>query len=160
MATNKAEKLFVEAEKLDAKGALKETYDALIEAAKLGHTGAQVTLGNNFSSGHGVPKSDQTAAYWYKRAYRAGDESGALNLGIDKLREHKDRSAILWFNRALTLGSGEAALQLARIYLVKRRGKMKAVQLLEMIQRMKPSQISEEAKEEAATLFEKTTATT
>ena len=158
LGTRKAEELFTKAEKLEEKGALKEAHEALIEAANLGHTGAQVTLGKNFSSGRGVPESRHTAAYWYTRAYRAGDESGALNLAIDKLQENKERSAILWFNRACTLGSGEAALQLARIYLGKRRGKAKAVQLLETIQRMKRSQVSDDAKEEAAALFEQITA--
>ena len=148
-----AEALFVEAEKLQEQGALKKAHEALLQAAALGHTGAQVTLGNNFSSGVGVDGSDEKAAYWYKRAYREGDESGALNLAIDKLRDHNTRAAVFWFNRARLMGSGEATLELAKIFLTKKQGKVKAIRFLEMTQEMKPREISDDAKEEAARLL-------
>lgn len=150
---SKREALFVEAEKAEADGNLQAATQLLLAAAKLGHTGAQVALGNSFSSGRGVPRSLMKAAYWYRRAYEGGDESGALNLGINKLKVGNTRSAIPWLKRAVELHSGEAALELAKTYLCRRGGKRKAVGLLKMTQQMRRSEISEQAKEDAAMLL-------
>ena len=147
------ETLFLEAEKADAKGDQKAANRFLLEAAKLGHTGAQVAIGNNYSSGRGISRSFEKAAYWYRRAYGAGDESGALNLAIDKLKAGNRRAAILWLKRAIEMHSGEAALELAKLYSDMRGGKAKAVELLQMTQRMRPAEISDQAKEDAARLL-------
>lgn len=145
--------LFVKAERAEEEGDLKSSNGFLLEAAKLGHTGAQVALGNNYSSGQGITRSLEKAAYWYRRAYEAGDESGALNLAMDKLSAGKRRAAIIWLKRAIELHSGEAALELARLYSETRGGKAKAVKLLEATRRMRPAEISQQAKEDAATLL-------
>jgi len=154
------EALFLRAERADERGDLRSANQFLLEAARLGHTGAQVTIGNNYSSGHGLRKSLQKAAYWYRRAYQAGDESGALNLAVDKLKAGNARAAIFWLRRAIELHSGEAALELARLYAGRRGGKSKALELLKMTQRMRPSEISEQAKEDATALFAALSAST
>lgn len=145
--------LFLKAETAEERGDLKSVNELLLAAAQLGHSGAQVSIGNNYSSGRGIGRSSQKAAYWYRRAYRAGDESGALNLAIDKLKAGDRRSAILWLKRAIQLRSGEAALELAKVYVDMRGGKPKAIDLLRMIWRMRPSEISDQAREDAASLL-------
>lgn len=150
-----AEALFVESERLRDREAFDEANVVLLKAANLGHTGAQVTLGNHFSDGLGVIKSDEKAAYWYKRAYREGAPSGAINLAIDKLGSQNTRGAIFWFEKARLLGSGDATLELAKIFLGKKNGKKKAIRLLEITQQMKFSEISDESKDEARRLLSK-----
>lgn len=150
---SEAETLFVEAERAEEKGLLEDAANFLMKAANLEHAGAQLNLGNSFSWGRGVPQSDLKAAYWYKRAYRNGDESGAFNLALDKLEEGKIRSAIFWFKRAVEMRSGEAAVELAKVYLSRPRGKTRAIELLRLTQTMKLSEISEQAKEDAALLL-------
>jgi TPR repeat protein len=150
---SEAEALFAKAEKCEENGLQKEAFEYLLKAGNLGHTGAQVTLGNNYSWGKGVKKSDEKAAYWYKRAYRNGDEAGAFNLAIDKLKGKNTRSAIFWFERSRAMGSGEAALELSKIYLGRRRGKPKAIHLLQLTQKMKRAEISDETKQEANRLL-------
>lgn len=145
--------LFLKAERAEDVGDLKSANRFLLEAAKLGHTGAQVALANNYSSGQGITRSLEKAAYWYRRAYEAGDESGALNLAIDKLKAGNKRAAILWLKKAIELHSGEAALELAKLYSATRGGTAKAVTLLQTTQRMRPAEISEQAKEDAARLL-------
>lgn len=145
--------LFVKAERAEERGDLKTANELLLAAAQLGHTGAQVLIGNNYASGRGIGRSSQKAAYWYRRAYWSGDESGALNLAIDKLKARHRRAAILWLKRAIKLHSGEAALELAKLYLGMRGGERKAIDLLKMTQRMRPSEISDQAKDDARNLL-------
>lgn len=148
-----ADDLFMKAERAEDHGDLKSANGFLWEAAKLGHTGAQVAIANNYSSGQGITRSLEKAAYWYRRAYEGGDESGALNLAIDKLKAGNRQAAIVWLKKAIELHSGEAALELAKLYSGTRGGKAKAVTLLEVTQRMRPAEISEPAKEDAAALL-------
>jgi TPR repeat protein len=152
-ACSGAERFFLDAENAEER----EDYDLaavlLARAAIRGHTGAQVNLGNFYSCGRGVPHSSSKAAFWYQRAYRNGDESGALNLAIDRLKEGNTRSAIFWFKRAIEMHSGEAAVELAKLYLRKARGRAKAIELLRAAKTMSPSEISEEARKSAVALL-------
>jgi uncharacterized protein len=150
-----AEALFCKADKYEEDGLQTEAFEYMLKAAQLGHSGAQANLGNYYSSGKGIKRSDDKAAYWYKRAALQGNDTGALNLAIDKLKAKNLRAAIFWLEKARSMGSGEATLELAKIYLGKKRGKSKAIRLLEMTQQMKLSQISDEAKEEAGLLLSK-----
>ena len=150
---SEAEALFYKADKCEEDGLQNEAFEYMLKAAELGHSSAQANLGNYFSWGKGVKKSDEKAAYWYKRAYRQGNDTGAFNLAIDKLRTKNLRAAIFWFERARALGSGEAALELSKIYLRRRGGKPKALNLLQLTQKMKRSEISDETKEEALRLL-------
>jgi uncharacterized protein len=130
-----------------------DAFECLRKAAEMGHPSAQVNLGNFYSLGKGVGRSDEKAAYWYKRAYLQGNDTGAFNLAIDKLKAQKLRSAIFWFERARAKGSGEATLELSKIYMSRRRGKSKAIELLRLTQKMKRSEISDETKREASELL-------
>lgn len=148
-----AEAIFYKADKYEEQGLQKKAFEYMQKAAELGHPSAQTNLGNYYSSGKGVNKSDEKAAYWYKRSYLQGNDTGAFNLAIDKLRAKNLRAAIFWFERARALGSGEAVLELSKIYLSRRGGRSKAIDLLHLTQKMKRSEISEETKEEAFKLL-------
>lgn len=148
-----AEALFYKADKYEEAGSQNEAFEYMLKAAELGHPSAQANLGNYYSWGKGVKKSDEKAAYWYKRASRQGNDTGAFNLAVDKLKAKNLRAAIFWFEKARSMGSGEAALELSKIYLLRRGGKPKAIDLLQHTQKMKRFEISDEAKEEALRLL-------
>ena len=148
-----AEVLFCKADKLEEQGMDKDAFVYMRRAAEMGHPSAQANLGNYYSSGKGVVKSAELATYWYKRAYAQGNDTGAYNLGIDKLNTGNRKGAMVWFERARVLGSGEATLELARLHMESRQGKLKAIALLESTQKMKLSEISEDTKAEAAELL-------
>ena len=150
-----AEALFYKADKCEEQGLENDAFEYMRKAAELGHPSAQANLGNYYSWGKGIEKSDERAAYWYKRAYLQGNDTGAFNLAIDKLKAQNLRGAISWFERARALGSGEAALELSKIYMGRRGGKPKAIKLLQLTQKMKRSEISDETKEEALELLSK-----
>ena len=151
-----AEALFYKADKCEEQGLQNEAFEYMRKAAELGHSSAQANLGNYYSWGKGVKKSNEKAAYWYKRAYQQGNDTGAFNLAIDKLRAQNLRAAVFWFERARALGSGEAVLELSKIYLSRRGGKPRALNLLQLTQKMKRSEISDETKEEALKLLSTT----
>ena len=44
----------------------------------------------------------EKAAYWYKKAYKSGDDCGALNLAIDRRKQGNIRSAVIWFKISST----------------------------------------------------------
>jgi TPR repeat protein len=44
----------------------------------------------------------EKAAYWYKKAYKSGDNCGALNLAIDRRKQGNIRSAVIWFKISST----------------------------------------------------------
>lgn len=149
----KPETLFYQAYKYEDQGKFKKAFDCLLSAARLEHTGSQINLGNFYSWGKGVKKDLKNAAYWYRRAYRNGDATGAYNLAIDRKKEGQTRSAVLWFNRALAMHYGEAVIQLAKIYMVRPSDKRRAIELLERTFSMSRNEISDDAKDEAAKLL-------
>lgn len=87
------EKLFIEADRYEERGDSKRAFQCFLTAARLGHTGCQVNLGNYYADGKGTKKNLEEAACWYKKAYKNGDCTGALNLGIDRRNEGRIRSA-------------------------------------------------------------------
>jgi TPR repeat protein len=153
--TIEPEAMFVEAYRYEEKRDFKNAFKCLSTAARLGHTGSQINLGNFYSWGKGVRKNAKDAAYWYRQAYKNGDSTGAFNLAIDKRNEGNTRAAVIWFKKALEMKYGEAAVELAKIYMVRRGGKETAIDLLKSTRSMKPDEISDDGKEEAASLLSK-----
>jgi TPR repeat protein len=147
------EKLFVEAEQHEEKGDFKRAFQSFLAAARLGHTGCQVNLGNFYGSGKGTRKDMAAAAYWYQKAYRNGDRSGALNLAIDRRNEGRTRSAVIWFKKAIAMNDGDACIALAKIYKDRKGGQEAAVSLLKQVLPMNRADISEDGKEEAKSLL-------
>src|ERR1700722_8072313 len=66
------DKLLLEAERYEARGDLRNAFKSLLAGALLEDSGCQSNLGNFYSSGKGVRRSLEKAAYWYKRAYKNG----------------------------------------------------------------------------------------
>jgi TPR repeat protein len=96
-----AEELFVAAYKYEERRKLPEAFRCLYKAATLGHSSSQLNLGNFYAAGKGVRKDLAKAAYWYRSAYKLGNETAARNLAIDFLSAGKLRSAIRWFEKGV-----------------------------------------------------------
>lgn len=148
-----AERLFLEAEQWEEKGNLTNAFECLLTSAQLGNVGSQLNLGNLYASGRGVRKNLKKAAYWYRKAYKNGDNDGALNLAIDKRNAGNVRAAVIWFKKAIAMNSGEACIELAKIYKTRKGGQKSAIRLLKRALRMSRDNISDLAKEEAESLL-------
>lgn len=147
------EKLFVEADRYEERGDFKRAFQCFLTAARLGHTGCQVNLGNYYAAGTGTRKNVETAAYWYKKAYKNGDCSGALNLGIDRRNEGRIRSAEIWFKKAVAMNDGDACIALAKLYKDRPDKREAAIDLLKRVLPMSRADISDDGKEEAKSLL-------
>lgn len=151
--TPNAEGLFREAEQHEEKGDFRGAFKCLLAAAQLGHHMSQLNLGNFYASGTGVKRDLAKAAHWYKKAYKNGNNDGALNLAIDKRNGGNIRSAVIWFKKAVAMNSGEACIELAKIYKARKGGQKTAADLLRRALRMSRDNISEAGKEEAESLL-------
>ena len=82
------------------------------KAARSGHVGAQLNLGNAYSDGNGVPKDDAKAIDWWRKAALAGEEKAQFNLGIAFARGdgviEDSVAAYAWWNIASATGSQSA----------------------------------------------------
>ncbi len=154
--TPNAEGLFREAEQHEEKGDFRGAFKCLLAAAQLGHHMSQLNLGNFYASGTGVKRDLAKAAHWYKKAYKNGNNDGALNLAIDKRNGGNIRSAVIWFKKAVAMNSGEACIELAKIYKARKGGQKTAADLLRRALRMSRDNISDLGKEEAESLLKET----
>jgi TPR repeat protein len=147
------EKLFTEADRYEERGDFRRAFQCFLTAARLGHTGCQVNLGNYYAAGKGTEKNMAAAAYWYKKAYKNGDRTGALNLGIDRKNEGRTRSAVIWLKKGVAMNDGDACIALAKLYKDQRGKREAAIDLLKRVLPMGCADISEEGKEEAEYLL-------
>lgn len=147
-----AEQTFLEAEQAEEKGDFRKAFELLSSGAKSGHAGSQLNLGNFYAWGRGVRRDLKKAAYWYKKAYRNGYDTGAFNLAIDRRNQGDVRSAVIWFKKAVAMNSGEACVELAKIYKA-RKDRRTAVGLLKRAVRLNRDHISDAVKEEAESLL-------
>jgi TPR repeat protein len=153
--TSDAERLFLEAEQYEEKRDFNNAFNCLLAAAQLGHRMSQLNLGNFYASGRGTRRNLEKAAHWYKKAYKSGDNDGALNLAIDRRNQGRIRSAVIWFKKAIAMNSGEACIELAKIYKARKGGQKAAADLLRRALRMSRDDIGDYAKEEAKSLLRK-----
>ena len=152
-STERAHKLSIQAEKLDETRHYREAFKLLLEAAKLGDTGAQTNLGNYYAAGKGTKKNLAEAESWYRKAYKAGSSSGANNIACDKRDSGNMRSAILWFKKAVAMGYGGSCIELAKIYRTKPGHKRQVSALLKRVLLMDIYGASEFDKEQAAAML-------
>jgi TPR repeat protein len=148
-----AERLFLEAEQFEEENDFRNAFKCLLAGAQLGDSGSQLNLGNFYTSGKGTRKSLEKAAYWYKKAYRNGYSTAALNLAIDRRNQGNVRSAVFWFKKAIAMSDGEACIELAKIYKTRKGGQKAAINLLKRALRLNRDCISEAGREEAAFLL-------
>lgn len=152
--TLEAERLFNEADQYDEKGDFKNAFKCFLAAAHLGNTGCQVNLGNYYSWGKGVRKNPDKGVYWYKKAYKNGDDTGAFNLAMHRKNEGNLRSAVFWFRKVVAKNNdGDAYVELAKIYIGRKRGQKAAARLLTRALRMNEMLMSGGGKEEAESLL-------
>lgn len=149
------EELFRDAELKEERGDLCGALRSLLAAAKLGELLSPLNVGNFYAAGRGVGKNPKEAARWYKRAYREGNSAGALNLAVGLENQGNLRNAVVWLKRAIAMNDGDSHLRLARIYLKRRNGTKAAVDLLNRAISLSPTDISDEAREQAQELLEK-----
>jgi len=148
-----AERLFLEAEQFEEKNDFRNAFRCLLAGAQLGDSGSQLNLGNFYASGKGTRKSLEKAAYWYKKAYKNGYSTAALNLAIDRRNEGNVRSAVAWFKKAIAMKDGNACIELAKIYKSRKGGQKVATDLLRRALRLNRDGISEAGREEAESLL-------
>lgn len=151
--TTDTEELFLTAERHEAKREYRKAFRCLLEAAESGHNSSQLNLGNYYASGTGVEKDSARAAYWYGVAFRRGNEVGARNLAIDRLKAGNIRSAITWFKKAVAKKDGGSFVALAQIYLAQRGGVAKATKLLQRVLNLTTDHASDLDKEQASMLL-------
>ena len=145
--------LFLEAERYEEVGDFRNAFKCLLAAAQLGDAGGQLNLGNFYASGKGVRRNLERAAHWYKKAYKNGYSTGALNLAIDRRNEGRVRSAVIWFKKAIAMNDGDACIALAKIYNARDGGQKAAGDLLRRALRLSRDYISDDAKEKAESLL-------
>lgn len=151
--TRDPEKLLLEAERYEERGDFRSAFKSLLAGALLEDSGCQSNLGNFYSSGKGVRRSLEEAAYWYKRAYRNGAAYAASNLAIDRRNAGNVRSAVVWFKKAIALNDGDACIELAKIYKSRKGSQKIAVALLRRALRMSRNYVTESGREEAESLL-------
>jgi TPR repeat protein len=151
---SEGERLFNEAYRHEEDGDLKRAFQCLLAGARLGDSGCQVNLGNFYAAGTGTRKDMAAAAYWYRKGYRNGDRTGALNLAIDHRNAGRTRSAVIWFKKAIAMNDGDSCIHLAKIYMQRKGGRSAAISLLKQVLPMNRSDVSKEGKEEAKSLLQ------
>jgi TPR repeat protein len=97
--------------KLEA-GDLDSALIACTNAAEQGHAPAQYNLGLMYDRGHGIPKDDKQAFYWYTKAAEQGDAGAQLNLGVKhdygKGTLKDSILAYAWYNISASQGNEQA----------------------------------------------------
>jgi len=151
----KADDLFVRAEREQERGDRRSAFRLMLAAAKLGDIGAQVNVGNCYDDAQGVRRNRELALYWYRRAYRRGCSAAAHNMGVMLRKENQLKRALRWFARAVELGDEESNLEIGKHYLIEERNPRRAIPYL---RRVRPSGwVTEAGVEEAQKLVKEAT---
>jgi len=92
----------------------------LLAQAESGDAAAQMKLARAYESGLGVPKDDQLAARWYRRAAEQGDPEAENALGekylIGEGIERDKEEATKWFRKSARQGNATAMYHLGAAY--------------------------------------------
>ena len=153
-ALSSGDLLYIEADLLDERGRYTEALPLLLKGAKAGDTSCQILLGNYLSDGRkGVPIDRKRAIYWYMRAYKQGDTTGASNLAMTYRKLGDVDGALRWYELGVKLGDNEAHLPLANIWLHDGGNKAKALKHLKAVFSGNPKDVSELGRDEARTML-------
>lgn len=85
-----------------------------LRAAELGDTGAMASVADALTSPPSTPSNLARGEKLYKRAFRLGNTTAALNLAVTYQNIGRYRDAVRWFRRALAAGDTSALLELAK----------------------------------------------
>ncbi|MXX34350.1 MAG: sel1 repeat family protein [Gemmatimonadetes bacterium] len=93
---------------------------ALISTAEQGDAAAQVSLGDMYLSGDGVPEDDSEAVRWYRAAAGQGYARAQFNLGLMYANgqgvSENDAEAVRWYRVAAEQGLDRAQFSLGEVY--------------------------------------------
>jgi TPR repeat protein len=88
--------------------------------AEKGDASAQLALGVAYESGNGVPRNDDYAVKWYRKAAEQGDGDAENRLGtMYRLGQGVDRDkeeAVRWYHKAAKVGNAPAMFNLGTCY--------------------------------------------
>jgi TPR repeat protein/tRNA A-37 threonylcarbamoyl transferase component Bud32 len=94
--------------------------DECLEDARRGNARCQVTMGNAYRIGRGVPRDPVEAARWYRLAAEQGSDAGQYELGIlyeNGIGVARDpNAAVAWYRKAASQGYARAQNTLGRAY--------------------------------------------
>jgi hypothetical protein len=149
-----ADILFRQANQEWDKGRLRSAFRLFLSAAKAGDAGAQANVGYFYDVGIGRKPKPRLALYWYGRAFRQGYSAGATNTGTIYRDQGQIRKALTWFQRAVRLGDADANLEIAKLYLRKKKDIRKAIpHLNRTIRAAAGTEVTEDSKREARRLL-------
>lgn len=91
-------------------------FDLLLRAAAHGDTSVAFPLGYAYDVGLGTRRDKRKALRWYRRDWRAGRRTAALNIAIIHLDDRNLRLAFRWWKRAAEMGDGDGAVDVGYCY--------------------------------------------
>jgi TPR repeat protein len=148
---------WVRAEMHWERGRLRSAFRLMLAAAKMGESGAQITVGYMYDNAVGVRPDKQAALYWYKRAYRGGEACAAHNIGTVWRDNGNFVRARYWFERAIQMNGGddgEANYEIAKLHLGRDGDASKAVPFLNKV--CKSKNVTPDCREQARRLLKRT----
>src|SRR3989442_11068146 len=90
------------------------------ELAQQGDASAQTHLGVMYRDGRGVPRDDQQAVEWFRKAAEQGNAIGQANLGFmyerGRAAPQDDQQAVEWFRKAAEQGNALGQANLGFMY--------------------------------------------
>ena len=85
-----------------------------------GDASSQYNLGWMYANGQGVPKDDQQAVFWYRKAADQGHAKAQYNLGFMYAKGEgvpkDDQQAVSWYRKAADQGNASAQYNLGLMY--------------------------------------------
>jgi TPR repeat protein len=149
-----ANRLYQRGEQHWSRGRLRLAFRCFLAAAKAGTVPTFRIVAQFYDRGEGVKADENAALFWYRRAYRDGDDySAANNIGCIWRDRGKPNRALMWFQRAIKLGDADASLNIAKIYLYKKADLGKAIHYLNKTR--KSRRATEGSRGEAEALLKK-----
>ena len=99
------------------RGDPQRAFRRLLREVAAGDDDAMLNLGYCYDTGVGTKPNPAKAMLWYRRAYRKGSSSAAINIATVYRDQGKTRLAFAWYLRAVLLRDGSAMLEVAKCYL-------------------------------------------
>lgn len=97
--------------------------------ALLGDPDCQLNLGHFLEEGLGGGRDRKQARLWFRRALRGGQTIAASRLGIHSVEDKKYSLGKKWLKKAIKLGDDDSRLDLAKLYITRRKLKNARIQL-------------------------------
>lgn len=111
---------FEQAEHLLELGNYAQAIPILRQLAGQGHAKAMLEIGMLYGMGRGVPRSEELAVDWFRKASENGSAAAQFNMGIayqEGMGVDQDiNEAIRWYTKASENGSTKADVNLASLY--------------------------------------------